>query len=302
MSARSLSLLVRSCVLWAAVAACLWLPATAVGAGSAPVPAERQLLGFLQEGQELFHRAANTDDPQEAAVLYRRALDRFVTVADQGGVRNAELYYNIGNTYFRLGSVGKAILYYRRAELLDPADPNLRHNLAYVRSQREDGMPPDQLSRLARVLFFWHFLLSPAARLYVFAAAFAAACAAGALALVGGVKFPLVGRLRIALPALRRPLLPVLVTGVVALLLLGSVVAGEVSQRTSRAGVIVAEEVVVRKGDGTAYQPSFVDPLHQGTEFLLLEDRAGWYHVRFTDGRTGWLPASAAEMVLGPRS
>jgi len=282
----------------AAVAAPLALPAVLPAVGSTQLPAQEQLLGFLQEGQRLFHQAANTEDPQQAAALYRRALDRFTTVADQGRVRNAGLYYNIANTHYRLGSLGKAILYYRRAELLDPADGNLRHNLAFVRSQREDRLPPDQLSRLARVLFFWHFLLSPSARLYLFAFAFAAACAAAAFALIGGGRSPAAARRRIPLPELRRPALPAVVAGAVALLLFASVIAGEVNLRRSRAGVIVAGEVVVRKGDGIAYQPSFVDPLHQGTEFVLLEDRSGWYHVRFTDGRSGWLPASAAEMVV----
>ena len=82
-----------------------------------------------------------------------------------------------------------------------------------------------------------------------------------------------------------------------ALLLLGSLLAGEASARALRDGVILAEEVVARKGDGTAYQSSFVDPLHAGTEFRLLEARAGWYRIRLSDGRTAWIPAGSAELV-----
>jgi uncharacterized protein YgiM (DUF1202 family) len=166
------------------------------------------------------------------------------------------------------------------------------------------------------VLFFWHYLLSPAARLYLFAVFFAAACGVAAFSVLKseGLWPRRGGLLRSALkardggssrhdrdhtPLLRRKtFLPVVATGALAVLLLASVIAGEIRLRTLRDGVIVAEEVVVRKGDGTAYQPSFVDPLHQGTEFVLLENRSGWYHVRFSDGRTGWLPASAAEMAV----
>jgi SH3-like domain-containing protein len=61
--------------------------------------------------------------------------------------------------------------------------------------------------------------------------------------------------------------------------------------------VILAKEVEIRKGDGTAYQRSYVDPLHDGTEFRLLEDRAGWYFILLPDGRRGWIPGTAAEMV-----
>jgi hypothetical protein len=266
-------------------------------AESAAAPDRTGLLRLLEEAQGLFHRGSNTQDPQQAELLYRRALDRFLSVSEQGQVQNARLYYNMGNTYYRLGDIGRAVLYYRRAELMNPADRNLRHNLEFVRSQREDGMPVGQLSRLARVLFFWHYLLSPSLRLYLFAAAFACTCTAAAFAVLraGGL-----------LPARRksrrgRPGPALGAVGAVTLLLLASLIAGEVRLRTLRDGVIVAGEVVIRKGDGNAYEPTFVDPLHQGTEFVLLEDRSGWYRARFTDGRSGWLPASAAEMVLPRR-
>jgi uncharacterized protein YgiM (DUF1202 family) len=81
-------------------------------------------------------------------------------------------------------------------------------------------------------------------------------------------------------------------------MMLVSIATDEIRLRTLKDGVITREEVVARKGDGIAYQPSFVDPLHQGTEFTLRGERAGWYYIELSDGRRGWIPASAAEMVL----
>ena len=77
-----------------------------------------------------------------------------------------------------------------------------------------------------------------------------------------------------------------------------SLVTDEIILRNLEDGIIIAEEVVARKGDGIAYQRSFVDSIHQGTEFRLLEERAGWFYIELTDGRTGWIPDSAGEMVL----
>jgi hypothetical protein len=85
--------------------------------------------------------------------------------------------------------------------------------------------------------------------------------------------------------------------GGVLLLVAGSLAVDEVRLRTMRDGVILSE-VVARKGDGIAYQPSFVDPLHPGTEFRLVEARAGWYRIRLADGRTCWIPSRASELVL----
>jgi tetratricopeptide (TPR) repeat protein len=251
---------------------------------TAGAQSQERLVALLEQGQALFGRAANSGEAQEARVLYERALDRFLSVLEEGGVRNARLLYNIGNTYFLLGDLGRAVLYLRRAELLEPTDRNLRHNLRFVRSQRADRLAPDQISAAARTVLFWHYLLPRSLKLYLFAGMFALACLLGSRALLGGAG----RRWSRWLPA---------AAGGVALLLLGSLLAGEASARALRDGVILAEEVVARKGDGTAYQSSFVDPLHAGTEFRLLEARAGWYRIRLSDGRTAWIPAGSAELV-----
>ena len=50
----------------------------------------------------------------EAQRLFREALAKFEALR-LGGVENAYLDYNIGNTYLRLGEVGRAVVNYRRA-------------------------------------------------------------------------------------------------------------------------------------------------------------------------------------------
>jgi len=271
----------------------LWLPFLGMLAlfpgldcagAQAQEPVRVRLVALLEQGQALFGRAANSEQPDQAQALYEGALDRFLTVLEEGGVRNARLLYNIGNTYFLLGDLGRAVLYLRRAELLDPTDRNLRHNLRFVRSQRADRLAPDQVSTAARTVLFWHYLLPRPLKLYLFAGSFALACLLGSLSLMGGAG----RRWSRWLPA---------ACGGAALLLLGSLLAGEAGARALQDGVILVQEVVARKGDGTAYQSSFVDPLHAGTEFRLLEARAGWYRIRLSDGRTAWIPAGSAEMV-----
>lgn len=51
---------------------------------------------------------------------------------------SATIYYNLGNAYFRDGQLGKSILYYERALLLNPGDSDIRHNLRFARSRTED--------------------------------------------------------------------------------------------------------------------------------------------------------------------
>jgi len=64
---------------------------------------------------------------------YAEAIKQY-EVLDEQGLASANLYYNLGNCYFKKGDLGKAILYYERAKLLAPRDIDLESNYAYARS------------------------------------------------------------------------------------------------------------------------------------------------------------------------
>ena len=260
------------------------LLALLAGLASSEVARAQQLdlPALIDEAGRMFHDAVNTEDQAEAHQLYQGALDRYREAVEAGGVRNGGLLYDIGNAYVSLGDVGRGILYYRRAELLIPADRNLSHNLRYARTLRADNLPWAQPSDAARILLFWHYLLSPLTRLILLLIAFAAACILTALHVLRRARW----KRAVAVTA-----------AAVALLFGGSLAASEIRLLTMRDGVVTADEVVVRKGDGTAYERSFLDPLHSGAEFSLLEAREGWLFVQLSDGRSGWIPATAAEMV-----
>ena len=83
--------------------------------------------GFAQSLTEQAAEAYNKDD-------FNKALELYLQAAQQEGT-SSELFYNIGNTYYRLDKRGEAILYYERALLLDPSNGDARNNLDYVRSK-----------------------------------------------------------------------------------------------------------------------------------------------------------------------
>lgn len=71
-----------------------------------------------------------SDDFSVAVALYRQAI------TDEGP--SAKLYYNLGNSYYRIGKTGEAVLAYERALRLDPTDTDVRHNLEFVNSRLTD--------------------------------------------------------------------------------------------------------------------------------------------------------------------
>jgi hypothetical protein len=89
----------------------------------------------------------------------------------------------------------------------------------------------------------------------------------------------------------------VAVSGLLSVLLLGSLITESVLKHNADPGVITAKEVVARKGDGTMYAPTFLDPLHSGTEFQCLEERGEWLHIELADGQACWIPKTAGEKI-----
>ena len=72
---------------------------------------------------------------------YRKSIALYEALVTQGLKENKEsvqIYFNLGNAYFRDNQLGKAILNYERALLLDPGDGDIRHNLRFARNRTED--------------------------------------------------------------------------------------------------------------------------------------------------------------------
>lgn len=91
---------------------------------------------------------------------FDRAIDEWRTCVDNG-VENSDLYYNLGNAYFREGKLGFAIYYYKSALRLDPSNDDIIHNLKYAQAMTRDKVEEDgEENPLLSGLFKAHHALS----------------------------------------------------------------------------------------------------------------------------------------------
>jgi tetratricopeptide (TPR) repeat protein len=250
-----------------------------------PSLTREQIHTLFRRGENFFRRADTlaATNPREAKTLYLQALLRFEKIVNAGGIRNGRLFYDIGNAYFRRGELGRAILYYKRAEKLIPRDSHLRQNLEYVRSLRRDKIKEKPESRFLGTLFFRRYGLNLKTEFILFVIFFDTLWILALITLLIKKNLPL----KIGIYG----------TGILAAVFLFSLSLSSFLQEKYKEGVIVSAQVVARKGDGESYRPSFREPLHQGTEFILLEKRVGWWHIQLPDGREGWIPGRDAESV-----
>jgi hypothetical protein len=239
---------------------------------------------LFSQGEQSFRQAneASASDAAAARELYQRAALRWERIAREGDVHNGRLYYNIGNAYFRLNDLGRAILNYRRAGQFIANDANLQQNLQYARERRQDKFEEPQQKRVLRTLFFWHYDISTQSRARLFAVLFCVVWLSAAV------------RLFFA----RRSIHWIIgISGTGAALLLGSLLIESAKRAGNQPGVVIEAEVVARKGDSETYEPSFTEPLHAGTEFVLREQRGDWMQVELPDARSCWLPTKSSELV-----
>jgi tetratricopeptide (TPR) repeat protein len=82
---------------------------------------------------------------------FQQAIDGYRHLIENGS-ENGLVYYNLGNAYFRLGDLGRAILSYERARLLIPRDGDLAFNLSHARNQTQDASNNLQMSSLSDFL------------------------------------------------------------------------------------------------------------------------------------------------------
>jgi tetratricopeptide (TPR) repeat protein len=213
----------------------------------------------------------------EAAQIYESMVS--------AGVRDSDLYYNLGNSYFKQGDLGRAILNYRRAHRLDPRDGDVRTNLAVARSQTLDKLEVEgegSLTNAFQVAEDW-LTVDEASSLALFLWLLVSGCIV----------------LAILWPRFRRIYLwTALVVGLFLVAGLLSIANRLYAEWSYSPAVVVAEEVDVTSGPGTTEQYLVEFNLHTGAEVNIIESRPGWRRITLPGNDfQGWVPQEAVEPV-----
>ncbi|MDG1838743.1 MAG: hypothetical protein P8I91_08080 [Phycisphaerales bacterium] len=244
-----------------------------------------QLHTILEQGHTAFAEGSAMRDtnPDAAHTHFLRAADRWSLLV-QDGVINGPLLYDLGNAWVQAGDLGQGIAAYLRAEQYMPGDPRLAENLAHARSLVSPQFAPDSTQALFGRLTGWHDGWSISTRLLLFA--------------IGWVGFWTV----LILGNLMTAAIPRWVGGLTSIVavVFGISVTLTLFGDTGAVGVLIQDDVMVRKGNADSYTPQFVAPINGGVEFRILESQPVWLHVEFQNGEDGWIPRDAAEFVVLP--
>jgi tetratricopeptide (TPR) repeat protein len=236
----------------------------------------------LTEAQNAYDNAVllQTSDPVASKDLFRRAANRYQLLVDDG-IENGKLWYNLGNAQLQVGEIGEAIAAYRSSQRYMPSDGRLQANLEYARTLVTNPITAKGTSSILKRLAFWHESLPTQVRLGV------------------GITFWFACWALVSVRLFRR--VPGFKTISISLgciaLSLGVSVGIDISDQYQNHGVLTAKEVIVRKGNGLSYAPMLKDPLHEGIEFDIIQQRPDWLHIKLPNGSTGWIQEEDAQIV-----
>jgi tetratricopeptide (TPR) repeat protein len=241
------------------------------------IPVAALLACILASFWSLPSFAADTTQFDAANRLYEAGkfpeAERAYTQMVNTGPWSANLFYNLGNTEWRLGNGGEAAADYERALALEPSHPQARANLDFVR---------DQTGAKTATQAWWERALTmlDAAT----ASVLLSACCWAALFCLAVTLLRSQGRTG-----------PVLTLALC--LLVGAYAAGclwEANIQSTKA-VVIAKSIQAR--EAPADVAPVADLLPAGSEVLAPEVRGPWTYCTLPDGTRAWVPTDALEKV-----
>ena len=203
----------------------------------------------------------------------------------EAGLESPELYYNIGNAFYKSGDVAHAVLNYERALKLDPSYSDARFNLEFAQNlvqDKIDAVPEFFLETWGRKAC-WLLPSDVWAILFVI----------GLLATLGLVLLFLLGRT----PRARKTgFFAGIAALVITLLFLDFAFWQRTDYRKEDKAIITRAVTSVKSSpSGDASTDLFI--LHEGTKVTIIDEVGDWRNIELADGRQGWLKSSDFEKI-----
>lgn len=234
---------------------------------------------FAQTPAELF--AKGNDDYR--AGKYADAASQYEAIIGQGLV-SAEVYFNLGNAYYRQGKIALAILSYERAQRLKPGDPDIAHNLRLVNLKTVDRIEP------VPDLFIVQWMRA-------YAAVIPYPTAFGVLMVAWVVLFlALAGVYVVRNAAVVRALRWFVLVAVVLALLAGATIGiHSMLSLGDNQGIITTSVVTAKTSPDEQSMNAFV--VHEGLKVNMGDTLGDWVKITLADGKVGWVHSQQCERI-----
>lgn len=215
---------------------------------------------------------------------YQQAVDAYEGIIKEDKQQSAELYFNLGNSYYKLNKVAPAIYNYEKALVLKPHDHETLNNLKFAKKLTIDEIKEVPKVGFAKLIqnFTGIFNYNTWAKISV--------------GIAFGFLLTFIGYYFSQLTLSKRIYFIGMFILLVALLL--SVSSGMSEKNhfdNDRPAIVFAEVSEVRSEPQKAGSAIFL--LHEGAKVYVTETIENWKKIELTDGTEGWIDSSTIKEV-----
>lgn len=203
----------------------------------------------------------------EAAKTYEALLD--------SGKHSADLYFNLGNAYYKLSELGPSVYYYEKGLQLAPNNSDIQNNLQHAQQATLDDITPKQEDSIS--LFFNTIVQSFSSNTWAILAIVSSILAAGLFLLYYFTRKP----------SLKRAWF---ISSLVFMLgVLFSLSLSYTSFKLADTHYAIVWEDEIEVLDGPTRNSTHIYYLHEGTKVSITYEEDNWVRIVLADGNEGWV-------------
>lgn len=215
--------------------------------------------------------------------FYQQAIDCYLKVV-KNGYEAPELYYNIGNAYFKLNDYSSAILYFEKAKKLQPGDEDINYNLKVANTKIVDKI--DAIPEF--FIIHWY---KDAANIFSF----------NIWAVLGLIIFVIfLGLLSVylfsgVLKVRRIAFWCAVVTLLLTIKLFAFAQVQYSILNNTKEAVIFCPSVTAKSSPDDNSTDLFV--IHEGTKIKIIDSVGEWSEIKIANGSMGWVNTSVFKII-----
>jgi tetratricopeptide (TPR) repeat protein len=215
---------------------------------------------------------------------FKRAITLYEQVLNDEG-ESADIYYNLGNSYYKDKQIAKAVLNYERALLMQPGDADIRFNLEVARSKTVDKVT--EVHEVFFVEWYHDMVHSMSERGWAFWAILTFV-----LGLLGWTAYFLAKPLAVR----KAGFIGGIVLWVVCIVANVCASSQKEERLVRNTAIIMAPSITVKSTPSESGTQLF--QLHEGRKVTIKDNSMKeWKEIKLEDGNVGWVPASALEII-----
>ncbi len=230
-------------------------------------------------GNDLLQQAEKAYDSKK----YKEAIGSYEQLVKEG-YKSYQLYYNLGNAYYRNNELGKAIYCYEMARKINPNDEDVRINLGIASAKTIDKIDSKENFFISAVKT--NILSSFTTNTWAWLSIFTLLLAALLFFIFINSGLVIVKRIAFVLSCL------FVISFVLTYFLGYSALKAKVENKFA---IITAREIRIMNEPTLSATSKF--SLHEGTKIRVVENNGDWLLIKLDNGNEGWVKAADVGVI-----